>query len=103
LPDPRDRHVLAATLRANAEVIVTANLKDFPPETLKPFNVIAQHPDDFILDLIDLKPAAVLTCFKEDRIHYRNPPYTVEEYLENLLRQGLSKTVAHLSEYRHLI
>lgn len=103
LPDLNDRHVLAAALRANAEIIVTANLKDFPPESLKPFNVTAQHPDDFILDLIDLKPAPVLTCFKEDRTHYRNPPLAVEEYLENLLRQGLSKTVAYLSEYRHLI
>ena len=103
LPDPGDRHVLAAALRANAEIIVTANLKDFPTESLKPYNVVAQHPDDFILDLIDLRPPLVLTCFKEDRKHYSNPPYSVEEYLENLLRQGLSKTVAYLSEYRHLI
>ena len=60
LPDPDDRHVLAAALRANAEIIVTANLKDFPQTTLKPYKVIAQHPDDFILDLIDLKPPLVL-------------------------------------------
>jgi predicted nucleic acid-binding protein len=103
LPDPEDRHVLAAALRANAEIIVTANLKDFPPGSLKAYNVVAQHPDDFILDLIDLKPPLVLACFKEDRTHYCNPPYTVEEYLENLTRQGLSKTVAYLSEYSHLI
>jgi predicted nucleic acid-binding protein len=103
LPDPEDRHVLAAALRANAEIIVTANLKDFPSGNLKIYNVVAQHPDDFILDLIDLKPPLVLACFKEDRTHYCNPPYTVEEYLENLTRQGLSKTVAYLSEYSHLI
>lgn len=103
LPDPDDRHVLAAALRANAEVIVTANLKDFPQESLQPFNITAQHPDDFILDLIDLAPPMVLTCFKEDRTHYLNPPYTVDEYLENLARQGLSKTIAYLAEYRHLI
>ena len=103
LPDPDDRHVLAAALRANAEIIVPANLKDFPAESLMPYNVVAQHPDDFILDLIDLQPPLVLTCFEEDRTHYRNPPYTVEEYLENLQRQGLSKTVAYLSEYHHLI
>lgn len=103
LPDPNDRHVLAAALRANAEVIVTNNLKDFPPMRLRPFNVIAQHPDDFVLDLIDLNAPVVLACFKEDRHHYRSPPYGVGEYIENLLRQGLSKTAAFLSEYRHLI
>ncbi|MBK8971587.1 MAG: PIN domain-containing protein [Hahellaceae bacterium] len=74
LPDQDDRHVLAAALRANAEIIVTANLKDFPTENLKPYNVVAQHPDDFILDLIDLRPPLVLTCLKEDRMHYSNPP-----------------------------
>ena len=36
LPDLDDRHVLAAALRANAEIIVTANLKDFPAESLLP-------------------------------------------------------------------
>ena len=103
LPDPDDRHVLAAALRANAEIIVTANLRDFPPEALKPFNVIAQHPDGFILDLIDLTPALVLTCFKDDRAHYKKPPYSVHEYLEKLKRQGLIKTVEYLMEYQHLI
>lgn len=103
LPDSDDRHVLAAALRANAEIIVTANLKDFPVTTLKPYNVIAQHPDDFIIDLIDLHPARVLTCIKEDRTHYKHPPYSIDEYLENLVRQGLSKTVASLAEYRHLL
>ena len=65
LPDPDDRHVLAAALRANAEIIVTANLKDFPPEDLKPYHVIAQHPDDFIVDLIDLNHLCTLSnnCF----------------------------------------
>lgn len=103
LPDKGDRHVLAAALRANAEIIVTVNLKDFPPDCMDHYNIMSQHPDDFILDLIDLDQPKVLSCFKEDRNHYNNPPFKVDEYLIKLERQGLSKTVAFLDDYRDLI
>ena len=53
LPDPRDRHVLAAAIRAGAGAIVTFNLKDFPPEMLQSYGIEAQHPDAFVLDLLD--------------------------------------------------
>lgn len=49
LPDPDDRHVLAAAIRCHAQVIVTQNLKDFPPAGLEPFGIEAQHPDLFVL------------------------------------------------------
>jgi len=47
----KDRHVLAAAVRARAEVIVTFNLKDFSEAALSPYGVTAKHPDDFLLDL----------------------------------------------------
>jgi hypothetical protein len=50
LPDLEDRHVLAAAIRAGAQVIVTANLKHFPTEYLARFNIEAKLPDDFLLD-----------------------------------------------------
>lgn len=96
LPDPDDRHVLAAAIRANAELIITANLKDFPESQLKPFNIAVQHPDDFILDLLDLNQKAVLDCLREDRQHYRKPALTSEDYLNYLQRQKLEKTVGFL-------
>jgi len=62
LPDPNDRHVLAAAIRSSSSVIVTFNLKDFPAKILKEFGIEAQHPDDFLMHLLDLAPEIV--CLK---------------------------------------
>jgi len=48
LPDPNDRHVLAAAIKCNADVIVTNNLKYFPADELKKYDVEAQSPDIFL-------------------------------------------------------
>jgi predicted nucleic acid-binding protein len=103
LPDPDDRHVLAATIRAGADVIVTANLKDFPAETLKCYGIEAQHPDEFIHHLLDLAPGTVCTAAKKQHESLKNPPLTVEQYLESLERQGLAQTVADLRKFVALI
>jgi predicted nucleic acid-binding protein len=43
LPDADDRHVLAAAIHGRANVIITANLRDFPAEALSPHDVEAVH------------------------------------------------------------
>ena len=62
LPDPDDRHVLAAAITAGALVIVTSNIKDFPAETLGPLGIEAKTPDDFVLDQISLDEGNVRDC-----------------------------------------
>jgi predicted nucleic acid-binding protein len=96
LPDPNDRHVLAAAIRGRADVIVTMNRKDFPPEVLAPCGLEAQHPDEFVLPLLDLAPGLVVSAAQRHRQSLRKPPKTVEEYLETLARQGLPRTVSVL-------
>jgi len=48
LPDPDDRHVLAAAICCGADAIVTFNLKDFPKDKLAHYGIEVIHPDDFI-------------------------------------------------------
>jgi len=67
LPDPDDRHVLAAAIRCQAGVIVTYNLKDFPQAALASHGMEAQHPDDFVSHLHDLAPAAVCASSMQPR------------------------------------
>lgn len=98
LPDPNDRHVLAAAIRGQANVIVTMNLRDFPADTLGPFGLEAQHPDEFILHLLDLAPALVLAAAESHRQSLKNPPRTIDEYLETLERQGLVQSASSLRQ-----
>lgn len=91
LPDLDDRHVVAAAIQCEAEIIVTKNLKDFPPEELEKFNIIAQHPDDFICDLFEIKKDAAITAFNVQLEKLKNPPRTKEELLETFKKQGLPK------------
>lgn len=97
LPDADDRHVVAAAIHSGAQVIVTFNLDDFPSATLRRFNIEAQHPDQFVLDLIDLDAAAVEQVVLKQAADLRHPPRTVAELLETFRSQGLVRSVASLS------
>jgi hypothetical protein len=103
LPDPDDRHVLAAAVAAKAHVIVTANLKDFPADKLSPFNLEAQHPDDFLVCQFDLNEAAVLSAVKEHRASLKKPPLDVSQYLDSLARVQLPQTVERLRQFASVI
>jgi predicted nucleic acid-binding protein len=93
LPDPDDRHVLATAIKARAQTIVTFNLKDFPEDRLSTWQVEAQHPDDFVLDLIDLKKTTVFGAVQRMADSTKNPPLTVDEVLTRLYRCGLIESV----------
>lgn len=103
LPDSNDCHVLAAAIKAHAQIIVTNNLKDFPKDYLESFGVEAQHPDTFFLNQSDLQQSAFLAAIKHIRLSLRRPPKTPEEYLDILRRNELAKTAEFLEDYIDLI
>ncbi|PJE98240.1 PIN domain-containing protein [Streptomyces carminius] len=96
LPDPDDRHVLAAAIRAKAQIIVTFNLKDFPDDGLSPWDVEAKHPDAFIEDQIGLDPATVYALVCQIADSWKKPPGTVQDVLAPLERDGMVASVAAL-------
>ena len=96
LPDPHDRHVVAAALRCGATAVVTTNLTDFPEEVLEPLGIEALHPDTFVLDLLDVAPDLVVQALHEQVAALKNPPRNVDDVLNALERCGLLHSVAAL-------
>ena len=103
LPDPDDRHVLAAAIRCQAGVIVTYNFNDFPADVIGRYGIEAQHPDEFIVHLLDLDPGAVCSAARLQRQALKNPPKSPKEFLDTLLRQGLAGTVTQLEDMIELL
>ncbi len=97
LPDPDDRHVLAAAIAGGAGVIVTRNLKDFPPVTLDAHDIEAQHPDEFVRRLIEVAPASVVEAIRDQQAALKNPPVSIEELFTILERLGMSTTTLKLN------
>ena len=91
--DPRDRHVLAAAVRGGAEVLVTFNTKDFPAESVEPFDLDVVHPDDFLLDQLDLYYEPTLRALVDLVEGYDSPAMTVDDFLLALTRAGVPKFV----------
>lgn len=99
LPDPDDRHVLAAAITARADWIVTFNLTDFPAEALEPRNLQAIHPDAFVRVLLDRAPQDVCQAVRVIRLRLLKPAKSVGEHLETLEAQGLPASVARLRAF----
>lgn len=88
LPDPDDRHVLAAAIKAKAQVIVTANLRDFPEIILSGWDVEAKHPDDFLLDQFYIDALSMHRIVQDIADAWRDPDAGVQEVLDSLERDA---------------
>lgn len=96
LPDPDDRHVLAAAIRARAQLIVTNNLRDFPTSALAPWDLEAAGADAFVRAQSDLDRDLVYAAIARIADSWRNPPGTVDDVLARLQHDGLIETVSAL-------
>ena len=103
LPDPDDRHILAAAIVGRVDVIVTYNLDDFPDLSLKGYGIEAQHPDAFIHHLLHLSTPKVCRAARQIRQRLDRPPISPEEYLDALLQAQLIKSVDVLWENSELL
>ena len=98
LPDPEDRHVLAAAIRCGAQAIITDNVKDFPEAALRPYGIQVLSPDELVLELIETAPDRVVEVVRLQAVALKNPPTTLEALLAKLTRQGLARSVLVLKE-----
>jgi len=97
LPDPDDRHVLAAAIKAVANHIVTANTKDCPPKYIANYALQVKHPDDFAKDLIQSDPLTAFHAFETMVSRLKKPPISRKEVLSMLEKCGLPNSAKLLA------
>jgi predicted nucleic acid-binding protein len=96
LPDNKDKHVLAAAIKTNANLIVTNNLKHFPLEYISIFGLSAKSADDFFTDIIDLNHETSIKAFRDLVLNKRNPPLDEYQVLDIFRKNGLKDTADYI-------
>ena len=99
LPDPDDRHVLAAAIAGRCDLIVTCNLRDFPEDAVVPYGIEVLHPDNFLSNHLDLMPGPFCDAVRKIRARLVAPPVSVHDYLAILAGLGLEATAAELDQF----
>lgn len=100
LPDPGDRHVVAAAVGVGAAVIVTRNVRDFPEAALSPLGLEAHTPDQVLCDLLDEHPDLIIAAGAAMRARLKRPPQTIDEWLAGLAAGHLRDLAARLEAHR---
>jgi hypothetical protein len=90
LPDPDDRHVLAAAIAGKASLIVTWNLKHFPTVGLRSHGIAAISPDHFLVDLHATYRSEMIASLRRARLNLRKTLPSAEEFIDALKAQGLT-------------
>lgn len=100
IPDPDDRHVVAAGITGGVSVIVTWNIRDFPEAELARYGMRRETPDEFLLGLHGAAPSAVLASVANARLNLRVSTSSADDFVATPNGQGLVGFAATLQ--RHL-
>jgi hypothetical protein len=92
LPDPNDGHVIAAAVVAQADLIVSFNVADFPQRVLDTYGLEVVHPDDFIVSLRESEDLLWRETFASMRQRLRQPVLSSGQFAEAFARAGLPNT-----------
>ena len=103
LPDPDDRHVVAAAIVGHADAIVTFNTKDFPAAVLQPYGIEVQHPDELLMNQLQLQKIPALSAIKNMRARWTNPARSAQDLITAFEMRGLPMTADLLREAITLI
>lgn len=103
LPDPDDRHVLAAAIQTKAALIITDNLRDFPSECLVPHEIEAISADDFLADCMDLGGPDAIAALHRMRGRFNKPEMDAETLILKVERLGMSQTATMMTAFKSLL
>ena len=103
LPDAGDRHVVAAAIAGHADAIVTFNVKHFPADVLLSHGIEVQHPDDFVMNQLQLQELVAIHAIKKMRARWKKPERSAADLIAALETRGMPLTAAHLQQAEALI
>ena len=99
LPDPDDRHVVAAAITAGASLILTWNLRDFPTKELKKHGLVRQTPDVLLTDLYEKAPDLTVASLANARRNLSKTQVSASDFIDILINQKLSRLATSLKKH----
>lgn len=103
LPDKDDRHVAAAAVIGRCSGIITANTKHFPADVMERLQLEIVHPDDFIVNIVDLDQDRALQACRRHREALKNPSLNAVEFLDRYRAAGLIQAHGRLAPHEGLL
>ncbi len=103
LPDPDDKHILAAAVLTRADLIMTFDVKDFPADILEPLRLATIHPDIFLQDCFGISKPLFIDAVQKDFAHYIDPNLKFLDYVEGFRKAGVPETANLINELRVVI